>query len=227
MKFLDNLLWVFFPKRCVCCGRVIERTSHLCKTCEADINKADRICIKCGASKRKCECKFTVYHFEACVAPIVRDETSMRVISNFKFRDNIDVADYLAEKMSESVSKYYGDIDFDGIFAVPMDDDKKSRKGFNQSEVLARRIAARTGVPYIDKLYKKRKTKTQHTLKRAERFENVKDAFACDKLGRVSNVLLVDDIKTTGATLDECTRELMFAGADKVYCLTALVNMRY
>ena len=79
----------------------------------------------------------------------------MQVIRHFKNDDNIDVASFLVEEMMPTISDYYNDVKFDGVCAVPAHWTKKFYKGYNQSEVLARKIAREMEVPYLDNLYKK------------------------------------------------------------------------
>ncbi len=128
--------------------------------------------------------------------------------------------------MVNIVNKRYSGINFDFITAVPMSRTKKFIKGYNHSEHLAKYISKCCGIPYNNCLLKLRRGKTQHKLKYRERFLNVKNKYGCRDITGAGNVLLVDDVKTTGATLDESTRQLMFAGAADVYCVTAIVNSR-
>ena len=104
---------------------------------------------------------------------------------------------------------------------------KKLKRGFNQSEVLAKNISKILKIPICnDALIAARKTKIQHTLTKDERFKNVRGKFIANKKHDLTGktVLLVDDIKTTGATLDECAKQLLSLGADEVYCVTGLMT---
>ena len=224
MRFIKYLLWLMFPKRCACCDKVIKREQNICDECSTNLERNKKICIKCGSDKRYCVCKFRTYHFKGCVGPFDKNDESMQVIRHFKNDDNTDVASFLVEEMMPTISDYYNDVKFDGVCAVPAHWTKKFYKGYNQSEVLARKIAREMEVPYLDNLYKSRKTKVQHKLKPQERYDNVKGAYLCKPLRNCKNILLVDDIKTTGATLDECSRQIMFAGAENIYCATAILN---
>ena len=99
------------------------------------------------------------------------------------------------------------------------------KRGFNQSEVLAEQIADILEIPFEKQLlFCKNKRKPQHKVHFKERFKNVKDVYYsyADITGKA--VLLVDDIKTSGATLSECAKQLYIAGAAKVYCVTGLIT---
>ena len=224
MSLIKYFLWLIFPKRCACCDRVIERYQNVCEECSTKLEKNKKICVKCGSDKRYCICKFRTYHFKGCVGPFDKNDETMQVIHHFKDDDNCDVADFLAEEMMPTINEYYSDVKFDGVCAVPSHWTKKFYKGYNHSELLANKIAYSMNLNYYNNLYKKRKTQIQHKLKPLERYENVKDAYGCKPLYGCKNILLIDDIKTTGATLDECSRQIMFAGAENVYCATSILN---
>ena len=224
MKILKNILWLLFPRRCASCNRIIERGQRVCDDCRKKLIENKKICIKCGSDKRYCSCKFNTDHFKGCIGPLAKNDESMQVIHHFKDDDNIAVADYISEEMLTVIKRYYGDISFDGVCAVPCHWTKKFYKGYNQSEILARRLAREMSISYLINLYKCKKTQVQHKLKRQERFENVRDAYSCRPFSNCKNILLIDDIKSTGATLDECSRQIMFAGAENVYCAVAVLN---
>lgn len=224
MKIIKNISWLLFPRRCACCNKIIGRDEKVCDVCRTKLIKSKKICLKCGSDKKNCSCKFNTYHFKGCIGPFMKSDESMLIIHHFKDEDNIAVADYISDEMFNEIGRYYGDINFDGVCAVPSHWTKKFYKGYNQSEILARQISKRISASYFTNLYKCKKTQVQHTLKRQERFENVRNAYACKPFENCKNILLIDDIKSTGATLDECSRQLMFAGAENVYCAVAILN---
>ncbi len=224
MGLIDYVLWLGYPKQCAVCGRVIKRNEHLCKECKPLIEYTGKLCTKCGQSKKNCTCRFNVYHFEKCVGPIKKNEHSLKAIHHFKTGNNLDAANYFVENMTHCINDYYTDIHFDAVCAVPMNRFKRFTKGYNHSEVLAKRIAKQLKLQYFCALGRRKTDKLQRNLKRDERFESVKGAYYVTKNIEYKNVLLVDDVKTTGATLDECTRQLKFAGAENVYCVVGIVN---
>ena len=132
--------------------------------------------------------------------------------------------------MAQTCRKRYGDIEFDYVAYVPMDKKREKQRGFNQSMLLAKGIAEELNIPFgknlLVKLYR---TDVQHELNEVERKGNLLGAFdvssAYNLEGRT--VLLVDDVKTSGATLNECGKMLYLNGAERVFCLTAaLVNSK-
>ena len=125
-----------------------------------------------------------------------------------------------SKEISKVVDAHFKDIDI--ITAVPLHKLRKKERGFNQSEILASKIGKLIGVPYVGLLVKFKKNKVQHSLPRLEREENVKNVYKAINENKIKgkNILLCDDIVTTGSTLRECAKILFEAGANKVYCAT-------
>jgi competence protein ComFC len=111
---------------------------------------------------------------------------------------------------------------FDAVVAVPLHPLRKREREFNQAELLGRRLAKQKGLPFCDALERVRYTVTQTHFDRRRRIQNLRDAFALrrDVAVRGKDLLLVDDVLTTGSTLDECARVLLRAGAQSVRALT-------
>ncbi len=224
MSKKNNYLYYLFPRRCAVCARVISHDTVLCDDCKQEIKPIDsKICISCGLPKKECVCAKYVYHFRGVVSPYINSGAARRSVYGYKFAKNYDAAEFLAKKMAISVLTNFSDISFDCVTFVPMHWHKKYITGFDYVNILARRCGAELRLPVKRLLIKKKRNIVQHTLSHRERFNNVKNAFVA-KHNNYKNVLLIDDIKTTGATLDECARQLMLAGAENVYCVTAVIG---
>lgn len=222
-KNLNDFLYLLFPKRCIVCDRVIHPSVFLCDDCKGSLLPIkEKCCLRCGHIKKDCCCGRYAYHFRGIVSPFKNEGFSQKAIYLYKFKRNTDAAEYFAEHMVRALRESFPDVVFDCVTAVPMHKTKR-RQGFDHAEYLARAVSRELGVPFVRLVYKHRSNKTQHSLNAAERFENVKNAYkAYDN--EYENVLLIDDIKTTGATLDECSRRLMLAGTENVYCATAVIS---
>ena len=223
-RILEYLLWLIYPKRCAICGKVIERKDNLCQECDKNLERIEKSCNICGAPIKACECKRNVYRFRGCVAPFYKGENSMKMIYRFKLHGKLDSADFLADSIYAKIKECFSDQKFDVVTAVPMSTLKHISRGYNHSEKIARSVARKAGLDYKRLLVKNTFGKPQHTLPRDERFENVKGMFKSACKTNYKKVLLIDDVKTTGATLNECTRELLFSGSDEVYCAVAVAN---
>ena len=132
---------------------------------------------------------------------------------------------FFVERMSLFIKQGFSDVDFDIITYVPLHSLRKFQRGYNQSYLLARKISEILNIPLADNILgAKFRFKTQHSTSLKLRFDNVKNKYFCKYKLNGKTVLLVDDIKTTGATLNECAKQLMISGANKVYCVTGLIT---
>ncbi len=230
MELFKTLISVFYPNVCYGCGEVLENEEYFCDYCFEMLERlpVDKICLKCGLPKKKCECSKYIFHFDGVAAPFRNSGVAKKAMYAFKFSRKNYIARFLAEQMALTVKQRYNDIDFDFITYVPMTKRNIRQRGYNQSYVLAKLLSEILEIPIgIDVLKcSNRKRKTQHELLRKDRFKNIKDKFYCNKNLNNKKILLVDDIKTTGATFDECAKQLFSCGADRVFCIAGLITFK-
>ncbi len=225
-KVIANSL---FPNKCISCGEVIENNEFLCDYCYELIEHIDllKICKRCGRNKKDCECKYRVFHFNGCVSPFENKGISQTAMYKFKFSKNIKSSNFFGFEMAKAVETVFDDINFDYITFVPMHFLKKLKRGFNQSEILANKLSKILKVPLRnDLLNVKFSFRSQHDLDFKQRYANVKNLYTYKRKIAGKTILLVDDIKTSGASLDACAKQLILAGADNVYCVTGLITKR-
>ncbi len=216
--------WLLFPARCHGCDRIIQRDVFLCDDCLEKAERLENPCTGCGKPAGECECgrnKFTLN----ITAPFAYTGSIVDTIHRFKFSGDRNAHTFLAGYMAESVKERFGGVELDLVTCVPQTGRRKRQRGYNQSALLAKSCARLLGLPCKEALLKTRNTKDQHLLKAKERAENLKGAFSVNDTSVIhgKTVLLCDDIKTTGATLNECRKTLLKAGAKEVYCVTAAV----
>jgi ComF family protein len=180
--------------------------SHLCPSC-GRLAKYSKFC---GSCRGDLHLNGVIYasRFEAPVAELVHW---------FKYESMQRIGDFLAEIVLESLEERELP-DNPLVSFVPLHWEKFLKRGFNQSEHLAMIIAKELNIPLVASLTRKRSTKSQMKLKRVKRLENLAGAFKIKNPQAVcgKNVLLVDDVMTTGSTLNECAKVLKSAGANKV-----------
>lgn len=223
------ILSQFFPQRCIFCDEVIAPFSHICDSCDESIPRIDgEICRLCGALKSDCVCEGRHgNYYDGIAAPLYYEENVKRCIHGFKFYDERLNYEGLGDLMTQAMTKYYADIDFDYITYIPIRKKNLTKRGYNQSRLLAERVSKNSGIPLGEEmLVKIYDTPCQRGISELERKGNVAGVFAVDTDKYDidnKNILLVDDVKTTGTTLSECGKMLYLAGANKVYCLTAAV----
>ena len=216
---LSRLAGLVFPERCPFCGGVTARDCPVCAACAAQlpfcVPHACRISL--GPEGKDIVC-YSVYRYEGAVR---------KSLQAFKFHGRRVYASGYAAEMARLLREE-GAAGIHAVTAVPMSPKRRAARGYDQAELLGRGVASRLGLPYAAYLAKVRENELQHLLSKAERRENVREAFSIvpdqDPAGK--KLLLVDDIVTTGATLAECAGVLYEGGAAEVLCLTAARTAR-
>lgn len=215
------------PNVCLGCGEVIGDDKDLCFYCHEMIQKTadSKYCFKCGNEKANCQCTKSVRFFRGVAAPFYNEGLAREIMYDLKFSHKEFAAKFFAENIALAIKQYFYEVKFDVVVFVPLHPINKMRRGYNQSELIARKLAELLNLPVASKVLScKLKLKPQHETPFEKRSENVKDKYRHNHSLKGKTVLLIDDIKTTGATLNECAKELMRAGASEVYCATGLVT---
>ena len=153
------------------------------------------------------------------------ERPASRLIRQFKYDGVYRLAPFLAECLGP-VLKDISPADYDCLVPVPLHSKRQRARGFNQSELLARLISEKTGVPLAAGLCRTRNTRQQAKLSFSRRLRNLDAAFEATASFEGRRVLLVDDVVTTGSTVNSCARALREAGADDVQAV-AVVGSRY
>lgn len=228
----EALLSLFFPPHCAACEADTATGVHLCEACA---DKARRIeppmCERCsepfaGAIFETftcANCAERKLHFDCAVAPYL----SRGVVREFIHRFKYDRERYLRQPLAAWLAEALKDERltrraFDLIVPVPLHSTRQRERGFNQAAELAILLSRHCGVPTAHALKRTRYTTTQTRLAREERMENLRGAFCVRHTATVQSrhLLLVDDVFTTGSTVDECARVLRQAGAASVRVAT-------
>lgn len=221
-KLLSEAL---FPRSFTCdlCG-IETFGSNLCPDCVKTITFNNGIvCPVCGrrtAIGEICmECKAKAPVFKKAVSALVYENGASALISKFK-SGSAYLKDYFSELIYEKLKDFP---EFDCLVYVPMTKKRELKRGYNQSELLAKSLAELVNKPVIAKaMIKLKDTSEQKSLSRKEREQNLTGCFKVEKrdLIKGKSVLLVDDILTTGATADAIAKKLLSAGAARVYLAT-------
>ncbi len=224
-SFIDFITAALFPKRCPCCRELMEPGDFVCLNCAGKIQPFEgQICHKCGRpiDDHTGEC-------ESILSPVIAayyytGEVRKAVIA-FKNRPKPEGFEVFSEALFSAVDREYGAVKFDLVVPVPA----YKPRGKTTARIIAEETAKEYFLPSgADYLLKYRKTAKQHLLSREERLVNLIDSVKVRPARRSKikgkTLLLVDDIKTTGSTLNQSIAALLEAGAEKVYCACIAVS---
>ena len=155
MKLKDFLVTFLFPNRCRYCTCVIKHNEEICQKCEDNLHEiTGEICFKCGCSKEDCACKNHKSYYEAISAPLYYEGTASNSIKLLKFRKRTEVSDVLAEEMAKCYVNNLSEYSVDLVTFVPMHKKKRKDRGFNQSELLTRKMCDILNLPCQELLVK-------------------------------------------------------------------------
>lgn len=168
------------------------------------------------------ECLHHPRHFDYAVQAVSFEGRIRELILNYKFNDQIHLVADFVDWMEGAARARMSVVDIDVVTAVPLAGKTMFKRGYNQSEYLARQFSQRINRKYVKSLKRIGNPQRQSSLNAQERIENVTGTFQVTKpqFVRGRTVLLVDDIMTTGATVSECAKVLKESGARKVWVLT-------
>ena len=227
---LRSLAYRLLPPPCVVCGlEPGARSTSICPRCETDFFALKTVrCERCairlpGANSgalRVCgRCLAEVPHFDATMTLADYVSPIDGMVIALKFTARLDLAQFFGQLLASRLSALSPPSKDSIVIPVPLAFERIRQRGFNQSHHIARAFAATVGLPLVtDRLLRVRHTAPQQTLALSERQRNVRGAFAVE--GSVSgHVFVVDDVMTTGSTLNEAARVLKQAGASQIHNL--------
>ena len=241
----DALVSVFFPAGCRLCERVLEHASTvpICQECLGSFAAlGEAVCETCGQplaawslggaraeESLVCpECQTREYAFDRSRSYGLYKAVLARAIVLLKFERVEPLGHWFAGRLADLARKegFAADI----VVPVPLHKQRQRERGYNQADLIARPLARKLGLPYRTVLLVRTKPRPdKHILSLEERWDSVRGAFATRPGTQVDNlrVLLVDDVMTTGATLDACAKALRGAGAKSVIGLTVARAARH
>lgn len=229
--FAQKTLDVLFPPRCMACEHAVDGRDAFCLPCWEKVRfLGNAVCGCCGLpleggdGEALCyACIHTPKPYDKARAVVAYEGTVRKVIHHFKFRDRTHLAPVLARWMERAGKNLLSEADV--IVPVPLHPLRMMARKYNQALLLAKHLSTISGITLMPRLLqRKKRTKRQAGLGVAQRQANVEGAFSvrslCQNALQGKTVLLVDDVMTTGATLEACSRALLKAGAGKVHVLT-------
>lgn len=224
-KIAGELAGILYPLHCpVCDGIVAQSGERVCTGCLGGLKLlTPPWCMKCGRKveegKEYCaDCRACEHVYDRGRA-LYEYDSAAQSIYRFKYGGRREYAGFYGEQMAEYLGGFLRDVEPDALIPIPLHRRRRAHRGYNQAELLARALGERTDVPVYPRLLTRvRDTVPQKQLNPAERQNNLKRAFNISGNDVKSKVtVVIDDIYTTGTTMDEAARALREAGADRVY----------
>ena len=230
---LIRLLDFIYPKRCpVCDDIVIPKGKLVCGSCKNIlIPLQEPLCYKCGRqiisnSSEYCDtCMSYNFSFDKAFSLWPYNSTVKTSLSNFKYRGRREFAEYYADKLYEHFHNALPKLNISAVVPVPIHPERLKNRGYNQAELIAEILAKKLDLPIVtDYLIRSKNTLAQKNLDPVSRRKNLREAFRINHNSKfyeiqLKNILLIDDIYTTGSTADACSAVLKEAGTEKVYVL--------
>lgn len=222
-----------YPQKCPFCGKIEKQ--RICKECRKKILPVEEPrCKKCGkpireAEKEYCyDCTMIRHVFEEGRSIWIHKEPVSRAVYALKYQNRRIYAKAFGEEMAYQYGYYLREKKVELIVPVPLHRKKMRIRGYNQAALLAEVLGEITGISVDeDILVRVKNTKPLKQLNDKERRRSIRGAFSVRKSVWAKTIVLIDDIYTTGSTLDEAARVLLKAGAEKVYFLTISIGQGY
>lgn len=207
-KIINKILNIIYPQKCIFCQEVIPiiEDDFICKDCHMDID-------------------YITFDKVPFISIFQYNEKTRFSIHRLKYYNRPDYAKYFAKMMYLKFCKFESN-DFDLISYVPMHSKKKKKRGYDQAELLAMEFSKLTNIKIAkDNLIRSRNTLPQSKVSFEERKTNIKDAFYVKEPFEFKdkNVILIDDIYTSGSTISQCAQEIKKAGANSI-CFLVLAK---
>ncbi len=238
-RVIEKLIELIYPPSCPMCEEiVIPKGNKICESCKDKLTLiSEPRCKKCSKpieqeEKEYCsDCEHKEFSFNYGYSLWIYEKDIQKSIIAFKYHHKKEYADFYTDEIVRHLGNKIRHIDPDIIVAVPIHWTKHRERGYNQAEILAINIGEAMGIMVIPELLRRnKKTLPQKQLSNKERLRNLQKAFEVnqkvyDKMpSKVDKVLLIDDIYTTGSTIEACTNILKKSGIKQVYFLTLCIG---
>lgn len=233
MNIMEEIVSLLFPRRCPVCDEVLLAEKYICETCWKKIKFIkEPVCKKCGKTieqerQEYCSDCARKKHFFIQGKAVFEYQKEMKIsMYHFKYSNKREYADFYAREAVRLHGSWIKKNRIEAIVPVPMYQQKKRQRGYNQAEVFADRLGELLKLPVERHLVKRvRNTRPQKELNDIQRKENLKKAFKIvPNIVEYRQILLVDDIFTTGSTMDAIAEVLLDAGVKDIYFICICIG---
>lgn len=211
VKFFNRIINIIYPPKCIFCRQVLsyETALYICSACYCELPFAKKTLLATTQDDEEHHCDGAISVFE--YTGVVKES-----LIRFKFYNESSYYRTYAILIADKLAKILDISRYNMVMSVPLHKRKEISRGYNQAFLISKELGRKLKLPEGSRLLKRyRHTQAQSLLDKEKRSQNVKDAFTVTASDRVrgKSILLVDDIMTTGSTLEECGRVLKNAGA--------------
>lgn len=225
MGLFEKLINVVYPPKCIFCQKLLRHDTalYICSTCYAKLPFAGETLLTTSQEGEESNCDGVISVFK--YTGMVKDS-----LIRYKFYNKPGYYRTYASLIAYRLTKMTDIKQFNMVLSVPLHRQKEFSRGYNQALLISRALSRELKLPECSGLLKRLKaTETQSLLDKEKRHRNVKGAFAVEAPENIleKSILLVDDILTTGSTLEECSRMLKQAGAIKVTAIVVATGRKY
>lgn len=237
---------LLYPRKCIFCSKAIPMKSYrgiiqeksydfLCERCRTNVKNTyieEPYCLKCGKqldsmTQEYCaDCMRKSHIYDRGLSVFKYHDDVKESIYRFKYKDCKCYGDFYGEQMAERYGNIIKKWHPDAIVPVPIHRQRMRKRGYNQAELIGRVLSDRLNIPMdINILFRDRKTEPQKRLSKDIRIKNVENAFKVSRnVVKYNKIILVDDIYTTGATINECARVLKQAGVQEICFISICIG---
>ena len=221
-----ELLALFYPPRCPLCDELLIPGEELCADCRRKSwTVHEPVCKRCGKPVEReqveycTDCERGKHAYRQGKAVFVYRDKVRQSMYRFKYSNRREYAQFYAKEAARLYGSWVEKCGIEVIVPIPMFSRKKRRRGYNQAEVFARALGKELNIPVDSRIVRRiRDTVPQKELNDRQRRKNLKNAFQLGKdMIKYSHILLVDDIYTTGSTMDTVAEVLLSGGAKDIY----------
>lgn len=232
-KHLEYAASLLYPPRCPICDQLLGAgTTRMCPACARKVQYlSGPLCCQCGKKLEDPEAEYCGdcrrgQHLFTAGRALYEYGDIAPALYRFKYGGCREYAGFFGRELAAQLGSYIRSLAPDGLVPVPMYPAKKRRRGYNQAELLARSLGQEMELPvYAGLVTRNRNTRPLKELNYEERVNNLKKAFNLSQNGvKLKTIILVDDIYTTGTTMDQVSAALLDGGCKKVYFVTLAVG---
>lgn len=224
VKFFNKIISIIYPPKCIFCQKILNYSTllYICSDCYSGLPFAQMEVLATSHKNEENFCDGAVSVFQ--YTGVVKES-----LIRFKFYNEPSYYKTYAKLIADRFAKMADINQYDMVMSVPLHKYKEFSRGYNQAYLISKELGRELKLPENSRLIKRcRNTEAQSLLDKQKRSQNVKGAFTITYPEKVAgkSIILVDDILTTGSTLEECSRELKKAGAVKVFAVVVATGRK-